>query len=241
MSEIQATPTEPVEPAATPAPAANEPAPAPDHSWVPKRISEITAARRAAEARAAELEAENARLRAAQTAAPADPTSAAAPVPANQSVEQLARAYAEKMVRDQAEASTVNQRIQAINEAGAKEFGDQFEKSVQNLQMAGIGGADFLRVLTNVPKAEAVVTWLGKSENLNEAMRMATLDPVQMGIELTKLSSKAVKDLKPQISKAPPPIETVGGSGNGGDDTMPDPKDSKAWMAWRAKTRKSRR
>lgn len=209
----------------------------PDTSWVPKRISEITAARRAAETRAAELEAELQRVRAAQ-AAPADgqPT----PAPSNQSVEQLARAYAEKMVREQTEAQTINSRIAAINEAGAKEFGDEFEKSVQNLQVAGVGGPDFLRVITNIPKAEAVVTWLGKPENMNEAMRIASMDPVQMGIELTKMSSKAAKELGKQISKAPPPIEPVGGGG-GGDTAEPDPKNVKEWMAWRAKNKKTRR
>lgn len=212
-----------------------------DTSWVPRRISEITAARRAAEARAAELEAELQRVRSAQYA-PADGqatnTGAAAP---NQSVDALAKAYAERMVREQREADTLNQRIGEINQAGAKEYGDDFEKSVQNLQMAGVGGPEFLRVLSSIPKAEAVVTWLGKSENMNEAMRVATLDPIQMGIELTKLSSKAAKDLGKQVSKAPPPIETLGGGSSGGSDAEPDPKDTKKWMEWRSKTKKTRR
>jgi len=237
MSDIQADQKENTQaPASGEAESTQTPA-APDTSWVPKRISEITAARRAAEARAAELEAELQRVRAAQ-AAPAD--GQPAPTPNNQSVEQLARAYAEKMVREQTEAQTINSRIAAINEAGAKEFGDDFEKSVQNLQVAGVGGPDFLRVITNIPKAEAVVTWLGKPENMNEAMRIASMDPVQMGIELTKMSSKAAKELGKQISKAPPPIEPVGGGG-GGDTAEPDPKNVKEWMAWRAKNKKTRR
>lgn len=237
MSEIQADQQENTQaPAGGEAENTQTPA-APDTSWVPKRISEITAARRAAEARAAELEAEVQRLRAAPPA-PADGQQQ--PASPNQSVEQLARAYAEKMVREQTEAQTINSRIAAINEAGAKEFGDDFEKSVQNLQIAGVGGPDFLRVITSIPKAEAVVTWLGKTENMNEAMRIASMDPVQMGIELTKMSSKAAKELGKQISKAPPPIETVGG-GASGDTAEPDPKNVKEWMAWRAKNKKSRR
>jgi len=237
MSEIQADQQENTQaPAGGEAENTQTPA-APDTSWVPKRISEITAARRAAEARAAELEAEVQRLRAAPPA-PADGQQQH--VAPNQSVEQLARAYAEKMVREQTEAQTINSRIAAINEAGAKEFGDDFEKSVQNLQIAGVGGPDFLRVITSIPKAEAVVTWLGKTENMNEAMRIASMDPVQMGIELTKMSSKAAKELGKQISKAPPPIEPVGG-GAGGDTAEPDPKNVKEWMAWRAKNKKSRR
>jgi hypothetical protein len=212
----------------------------PDTSWVPRRISEITAARRAAEARAAELEAENQRLRAAQAATSTDGTTAAAPAN-QQSVEQLAKAYAERMVNEQRAQETLNQGIARINEAGAKEYGDEFEKSVQNLQMAGVGGPDFLRVLTNIPKPEAVVTWLGKPENLNDAMRFASMDPIQMGIELTKLSTKASKDLSKQISKAPPPTTTIDGRSTGDDAVEPDPKDTKKWMEWRNKNRKTRR
>lgn len=211
-----------------------EPVAQPDHSWVPKRISEITAARRVAEARAAELEVEVQRLRSAV------PSEQPASAP-SQSVEQLARAYAERMVKDQSETTSMQHKIQAINEAGTKEFGDQFEKSVQNLQMAGVGGPDFLKVLTSVPKAEALVTWLGKSENLNDAMRISSLDPVQMGIELTKMSGKVVKDLGKQISKAPAPIQTISGGAASSDTTEPDVNNTKEWLAWRQKTKKTRR
>lgn len=203
-----------------------------DHSWVPKRISEITAARRAAEARAAELESELQRLRASS----AEPTPSGKP----EDIEALAKAYAERMVREQTESHSINSKIAAINEAGSKEFGDQFEKSVENLRLAGIGGADFLKVLANVPKPETVVTWLGKSENLNEAMRVSSLDPVQMAIELTKLSGKAVKAFGKQVSNAPKPIEPLNG-GSVGDSTEPDPKDTAAWLAWRQKNKKTRR
>jgi hypothetical protein len=243
MSDVQ---TEPIVDDNTPAPTEPSPSDAPkdkpvDTSWVPRRISEITAARRAAEARAAELEAENQRLRAAaQATASTDGTTAAAPAN-QQSVEQLAKAYAERMVNEQRAQETLNQGIARINEAGAKEYGDDFEKSVQNLQMAGVGGPDFLRVLTNIPKAEAVVTWLGKPENLNDAMRFASMDPIQMGIELTKLSTKASKDLGKQISKAPPPTTTIDGRSTGDDAVEPDPKDTKKWMEWRNKNRKTRR
>lgn len=241
MSDIQAD--QPVEnPTPTEVPAAEVKQEAkPDTSWVPRRISEITAARRAAEARAAELEAENQRLRAAQMTTPGgDGTNTSAPA-SNQSVEALARAYAERMVNEQRAQDTLSQRIGEINTAGAKEYGDEFEKSVQNLQMAGVGGPEFLRVLSNIPKAEAVVTWLGKSENMNEAMRVATLDPIQMGIELTKLSAKAAKDLGKQVSKAPDPIKPLDAGGGGATEAEPDPKDTKAWMAWRSKTKKTRR
>lgn len=243
MSDVQTEqvtdPTPPVE--VTPAPAA------PDTSWVPRRISEITAARRAAEQRASEAEAEAARLREQLAARPADPagTSTATPnygaQPSQADFDRLVQARAEALANQRNQESTLNQRIGEINTAGVKEFGDDYEKSTQNLAMAGIGGPEFLKVLTNVPKAEALVTWLGKTENLNEAMRIASLDPVAMGIELTKMSGKAAKELGKQISKVPPPIDPVTGNGAGADSAMPDPNDSKAWQEWRAKNRKSRR
>ncbi|PYE21338.1 hypothetical protein C7410_115181 [Paraburkholderia silvatlantica] len=234
MSDIQAE--QPVEVPQEATPVEEIKQDKPDTSWVPRRISEITAARRAAEARVAELERENAELKSRGA-----PSEEPQPAPSSQSVDQLAKAYAERMVREQREQETLTQRIGEVNAAGTKEYGEEFDKSVQNLQMAGVGGPDFLRVLTNIPKPEAVVTWLGKPENLNEAMRMATLDPVQMAIEFTKLSSKASKELGKQISKAPPPIQPVEGRAGASDGVEPDPSDTQAWMAWRSKTKKTRR
>lgn len=218
-----------------------------DTSWVPRRISEITAARRAAEQRAEEerqarvrAEEELARYRAG-TVEPGTQQGTTSPQQ-NQSVDQLARAYAERMVREQRDQDSMTSRIAAINEAGVKEFGDDFDKSVQNLNMAGIGGPDFLRVITNVPNPEKVVTWLGKSENLNEAMRLSSMDPIQMGIEMTKLSSKAAKELGKQISKAPPPVQTLEGGSSSSDGGMPDPaKDPKGFIEWRNKNARKRR
>lgn len=211
-----------------------------DTSWVPKRIGEITAARRAAEARALAAEQEAARLSQLLAQASSNVSSSEARSDAGQSVEALAKAYAERMIREQRETESMSSRIAEINAAGAKEFGDEFESSVKNLQMAGVGGQDFLRVITNVPKAEAVVTWLGKSENLEEAMRIASLDPVQMGIEMTKLSSKAAKSFSKQVSKAPPPISTVDASAPVRSEVEPDASDVAAWMKWRQNTKKVR-
>jgi hypothetical protein len=244
MSDVQAdlgnTPAEGQVEAGAEVSAESEAPKAPDTSWVPKRISEITAARRAAEDRAARAEAELAAFRANGGAAQGQGEHAGTHQGQDQSVEALAKAYAERMVREQQSTSSMNERIKSINEAGAKEFGDDYEKSVQNLQMAGIGGPDFLKALTKIEGAEKLVTFLGKTENLNDAMRIGTLDPVEMAIELTKMSTKANKALSKQVSKAPPPATTISGGG-GGDGGEPDPSDTAAWMKWRSSNRKSRR
>jgi hypothetical protein len=217
----------------------------PDTSWVPKRISEITAARRAAEQRAAEAEArlrdQEALIAQLRSGDPAAVTQT--PVaPSREEFERLVQARADALVTQRASESTLNQRIAEVNAAGAKDFGEDYEKSVNNLNMAGIGGPDFLRVVTNVPNPEKLVTWLGKPENLNEAMRVATLDPVQMAIEMTKMSTRAAKDLGKQISKAPPPVEGLEGGSSVSDGGMPDPeKDPKGFIAWRNKNARKKR
>lgn len=241
MSDIQdpqvIDPANVTTPPADPAPAdppADDPPQQHDTSWVPKRISEITAARRKAEEERDALRAEIERLKTATTTT-AETKTHQAP---QQDIEKLADALAERKLNDR----EMTRKIAAINEAGAKEFGDDFEKSVQNLNMAGIGGPDFLKVLTSIDAAEKVVTYLGKPEHLNEALRIGSLDPVQMGIEMAKLSEKANKALAKQISKAPAPIEPVTSRGNaGGDGVEPDPSDQKAWIAWRNKSARKKR
>jgi hypothetical protein len=221
-----------------------------DNSWVPKRIGEITAARRAAEKRAEEAEArerekdaELARLRAAAPA-PAEGTPTAKPANTGMSQEdfdRLVNARADSLAAQRTQTESMNSKIAAINEAGTKEFGAEFEKAVQNIQMAGIGGPEFLRVLTNVDNPAKVVAYLGKPENLNEALRVGSLDPVQMGIELTKMSEKAVKAFAKQISKAPTPPEPISGRSAESDGVEPDPSDKAAWIAWRQKNARKRR
>ncbi|WP_433705804.1 hypothetical protein [Paraburkholderia sacchari] len=230
MSEIQ------TEQQVDPEQIEQQPEQKPDTSWVPKRISEITAARRAAEARVAELEAELARSR---QSAPVEGQTTQ-PAASREDFERLVNARADALATQRTHETTMKSRIDAINAAGTKEFGEDFDKSVQNLNMAGIGGPEFLKVLTSIDGAEKLVTYLGKSENINEAMRIASLDPIQMGIEMTKLSGKAAKALSKQISKAPPPIQTVEGGGSANDATEPDPSDTKKWMEWRKKTARRR-
>ena len=217
-------------PVETPAPVATTP------DWVPKRLSEITAARRAAEAERDQLKAELERMRSAA------PVSADGAVPAitPQALEDLANARAEAIANQKREQEAFNSRISSINEAGVKEFGEDFDKSVQTLNMAGVGGPEFLKVLTNVPNAEKVVTYLGKPENVGEAIRIANLDPVSMAVEMTKMAGAAAKALSKQVSKAPPPLDTIDGGSSASDGVEPPPN-SKEWFAWRAKTARKRR
>lgn len=214
--------------------------------WVPKRMGELAAARRAAEQRAEQMAAENARLQHQlaqfQAGQQGDEQPAQPLVPQHQNVEQLARTYAEQLVKQRMQEQQTSSRIAEVDAAARKEFGADYDASVQNLTMAGVGGPEFLSVITSVPNPEKLVTWLGKTENLGEAMRVTSLPPLQMGIEMTKLASRAAKEMAKQVSKAPPPVEGVDG-GTGGSSGGAEPKvGTPEWFKWRNETsRRGRR
>jgi DNA-binding NtrC family response regulator len=153
-----------------------------------------------------------------------------------QDVDQLARAYAENMRAQERE----RERLAQIESAGRKEFGAEFDSAVQNLNAAGVGGPEFLKVIAEVPNAEKVVAWLGKHDNLEEAIRIASLNPIQMGIEMTKLADKAAKALTKQVSKAPAPVQHIEGGSSASDQVEPA-VGSKEWFDWRNKNARKRR
>jgi hypothetical protein len=198
--------------------------------WAIRRMAEITAKRRAAEEEAARWREMYER---SQTAAPV--TGDPAQVPP-QNVDQLARAYAENMRAQERE----RERLAQIESAGRKEFGADFDSAVANLNAAGVGGPEFLKVIAEIPDAQKVVAWLGKHDNLGEAIRISGLNPIQMGIELTKLAGKASKDLTKQVSKAPPPVQHIEGGSSASDQVEPA-VGSKEWFDWRNKNARKRR
>lgn len=212
--------------------------------WVTRRLGELAAQRRAAEQRAEQAAAENARLQQQLAQFQAGQQGDGSQVQ-HPNVEQLARTYAQQMLQQQQEQDQQQQqgaRIAEVDAAARKEFGADYDTSVQNLTMAGVGGAEFLSVITNVSNPGKLVTWLGKPENLGEAARLMSMNPVQMGVEMERLSGRAVKEMGKQVSKAPPPVEGVSGGG-GGDAGGAEPKVGSAeWFEWRNKNaRRGRR
>lgn len=211
--------------------------------WVPKRMSEMAAARRAAEQREQdatrklmEAEAELARLRAG-----GDPSAQPAqPGLSQQDIDRMISERADRVANERTTQQQFASRLAEIEQSGKKEFGADYDSAIANLNTAGVGGQDFVRVLSNVPGAEKVVTWLGKNENVGEAIRIASLDPVQMGIELMKLSPKAAKELGKQVSKAPAPVGSVDGGGNSSTGSEPS-VGTKEWFDWRNKNARKKR
>jgi hypothetical protein len=192
--------------------------------WATKRFGELTAARKEAERRAAQLqqELENYRSQGEQ-----QQEGGHQPHP---NVEALAQMYAERLVDERLKAQTFNQSIQAIESAGKTAYGDEFDRSIQNLQMAGVGGQEFLQVLAAIPNPEKLIHWMGRAENMEEALRIASLPGYQMAIEMTKAAPRAAKEVSKSFSKAPPPINPIdGGGGGSGQPKVGTPE----WFAWR--------
>lgn len=223
------TPTAPEKPRADPP------------EWAIRRFGELTAAKKAADERAAAAERRAAELEQRLASAPQQQEGQPQGQPqVHPNVVELARTMALQEAQTLVKQQSMAQRVTSIEEAGRKEFGDEFDRSVQNLQIAGIGSPEFLEALTSMPNPEKVVRFLGDAANIEEAMRISGLPPVQMAIEMAKLAPKAVQAYTKAISSAPAPIAPIEGTGRA-EGAEPDPKaDPKAWIAWRNQTARRR-
>ena len=197
--------------------------------WARKRMGELAAQKNSERERAAQLQAQIDALNQA-------PQQQYQPQ-SQEDVYTVAAKIAEQKMQEQ---SFIQKMVQI--EATAKEqFGSEYDKAISNLSLAGVQSNDFLRALAEIPSPEKVLVYLGRSDNVAEAIRIANLNPLQMGIEMTKLSNKANKEFSKQRSNAPAPVgEVSGGSSSGGGGAEPPISDTQAWMAWRNKTKKSR-
>lgn len=195
--------------------------------WATRRFGELTAARKAAEQRAADLERQLAQAQQQPATQEHQPT--------HQNVEALARMYAEQIADQIAEQKvkeqSFHQSIQSIERAGKDAYGEEFDRSISNLQMAGVGSQEFLQALAAIPNPEKVVHWLGRPENMEQAVQIASLPGMQMAIELTKLAPQAAKGVAKAVSRAPAPISPLdgGGGASGGEPRLGTPE----WFAWR--------
>jgi hypothetical protein len=200
--------------------------------WARRRMGELAAEKNAAKQKLEEMQSK-------QQYQPQQEQQTYSP---QENIQELAMTYAKQIAEKQVQEQSFVNRMTEIEKAAKEEFGDVYDKSVTNLQLAGVGGQDFLQALAAIPAPEKVITFLGKSENINEAIRIANLSPMQMGVELTKLSSKATKELGKQKSNAPAPVGDVdGGSSRSSGGVEPSPSDTQAWIKWRSENARRRR
>ena len=152
-------------------------------------------------------------------------------------VSEQAQRLAPEVTEQQAEV----QRRQGVVASLAKDWGEEkFNTLAAELDEAFGGLAD----RSGVPKPatdaifeaddpKAVIEFLTDPDNADEAERIARLSPLQAGKAIAKLEVKLAEDkakAKPKASNAPRPIEAV--RGGGVPKGMPDPSNTKAYIAW---------
>jgi hypothetical protein len=161
----------------------------------------------------------------------------------------LSRAELQKMVAEQAKqlAPTINEQKaviehrQGIVKALAKEWGqEEFDAKASELDDAFGGLADAqgrpkpaTDAIFEADSPKAVIEYLTDPDNADEAERIAGLSAVRAGREIAKLELKLKEEAakaKPKPSNAAKPIESV--KGGGVPAGMPDPSNTKAYIAW---------
>lgn len=155
----------------------------------------------------------------------------------NRQIEERAQRLAPSMSEQQAEV----QRRQGVVQSLSKEWGaEKFDTLASELDEVFGGLADHsgkpkpaTDAIFYAENPKAVIEYLTDPDNAEEAERIANMSAVQAGRAIGKLEDKldaAKSQGKPKPSNAAKPIEAVRGGGvvNG----MPDPSNTKAYIAW---------
>jgi hypothetical protein len=206
-------------------------------SWVQPRIDQLTRekheerrAREEAEKRARELQEQISRLNSQiGTSAPQNqpqgapaftPPAYQPPAYSQADIETRARQIAEEQVRQQ----RFNEACNKTYQAGKADLGAEFDAALANFNM--LGGLQqhpqLVEAATAMQDGHKILAHLG--QNLDEAVRIMNLPPIQMAIEMTNLSNK-IKGAPRKGSSAPAPVSGINA---GAPSSTPQPdKDGK--------------
>lgn len=193
--------------------------------WFQKRIGELTRDKYENKRQAETAAQENAQLREqlarVQQGDPAQQTP--------NDVQSYVKQEVQRLVAEQSFNETCNK----VYATGKAEFPD-FDNAVANLQMIGVN-RDFLELVTTSDAGVKLLHHLGT--DMDEAVRIAALPPVQMARELTRLEYKLgqAPAAKP-VSKAPAPIKPISGHGVG--SKSPGEMSDAEYSKWRSTARK---
>ena len=178
-----------VKPEEKPAEIIEEPKPDWKDRELKKKHAQIMEARRVLAEKDAELE----RLRAGQ------------PVDTNAIQPQQVEARARQIVDEQRYLESCN----AANESGQKTYGAAWKSAVETLEQLGGFDIPTMRGIMATGAADKALYQLGK--NPDEYHRIMDLPLERRIVEITKLTERAQVTPK-QVSQAPAPVRTVGGT-----------------------------
>lgn len=189
-----------------------------------RRVDRVTAARYQAEARAQQAEAELSRYR--QQAAPQD--AEAQPV-RPEDIDRLANQRADEITT----ARQLNERSNAVFQAGTKAFGDTFQQSIAVVideagpLIAPNGRATPLgEAILDAEAPAQVLHHLAQHPEIAEQLR--DLTPAQLGRRIARIEAEmSAKPVAPKPSNAPKPITPVRGASA---PQAIDPSDTRRWI-----------
>lgn len=187
--------------------------------WFQRRIDDLTRERWEARREADRLQAELATLRQPRQEGQSDPVQQGL---TQADVQRLAREEAGRI----AATNEFNANCNGIFEQGNKAFPD-FEASLGNFRLLGGLPPSLVEAAIEAGEPAKVLYELGK--NPDEAARILALSPTRMAVAVAKIAAKPASP--PPVSKAPPPIKSIVGSGR--VETDPDKMSTAEWTKWR--------
>lgn len=160
--------------------------------------------------------------------------------PTYQPPQTFTQADVERLAEQKIRQERFTEQCNNTYQAGKKEYGAEFDSALANFKL--LGGLDqhpaLLEAATAIPEGHKVLQHLGS--NLDEAHRVLSLSPVQMAVEIARLSGTLKSKT---VSQAPPPVKgptTGSAKGDPGPDDNGEFQSQDDFKAWREKNRKRR-
>jgi len=139
-------------------------------------------------------------------ATPAPTVTQATPAPGTPEFDRLV----EERAALKAAQADFDRACNGILDTGKEKYGSAFEEGMTNLNALGLMSVPLIQAAMATGAAPDVLNALGS--DTEEAARITALPPVQMAVELAKLSTRLQAPREgPQISRAPAPISPIGG------------------------------
>lgn len=132
-------------------------------------------------------------------------------------------AAADRKAAERLAVQEFNKACNAVEAAGSKAFGDKWARAKAELAMLDDHGRipmDILSVALETENPARVLFVLGN--DIEKATELMGMTPIKRAIAMDKIASQ--KPTAPSASKAPPPVEPLGGRGGGND--RPSDRDS---------------
>jgi hypothetical protein len=158
---------------------------------------------------------------------------------------EYVKSEAQRLAPTLAEQRSEEQRRQGVLSSLAKTWGqDKFDEiagdldaAFDGLKTAGGGPKPAIEAVFESDDPAKIIEYLADPEHADEAEAISRMSAAQAGRAIARLESKIASD-KPQVSKAPKPIEAVRGAGPVAKD--PSRMTDKEFAAWRREQIKAR-